>query len=137
MTTGRIGLAIAAVLSLLTPAGAEPPPTLKPSDVSAFIGTWPILMTNPDGALETIRVWDDKGVVAASAQAGRFPATKATGIMKDGDMLVLTLSRFENGKPIWAVIALTLDGDTMKMAQMLEQSQTIKRGTGKRVDEPR
>ena len=36
----------------------------------------------------------------------------------------------ENGAPIWAVISLTLDGGTMRMAQMLERSQTIKRGTG-------
>jgi hypothetical protein len=35
-----------------------------------------------------------------------------TGILKDGDVLVLTLTRFENGKPDRAVIALTLDGDT-------------------------
>jgi hypothetical protein len=137
MMTRAIGLAVAALLYVGTAGGAEQAPSLKPSDVSAFIGTWPLLMTNPDGALETIRVWDDKGVVAASAQSGRFPAVKASGIMKDGDMLVLTLSRFENGRPIWAVIALTLDGETMKMAQMLEQSQTIKRGSGKRADEPR
>jgi hypothetical protein len=38
----------------------------------------------------------------------------------------------ENGVPIWAVISLTLDGDTMEIAQMLERSQTIKRGTGKK-----
>ena len=137
MMRRAIGFALAALLYVATPAGAQQPPALKPSDVSAFLGTWPLLMTNPEGALETIRVWDDKGVVAASAQAGRFPAVKANGILKDGDMLVLTLSRFENGKPIWAVIALTLDGDTMKMAQMLEQSQTIKRGSGKRAAEPR
>jgi hypothetical protein len=47
-------------------------------------------------------------------------------------MLVLTLTRFENGKPIRAVISLTLNGDTMKMAQMLEFSETIKRGSGKK-----
>ena len=137
MTTRAVGLAIAVLLYVVTPTGAEQAPSLKPSDVTAFLGTWPLLMTNPDGALETIRIWEDNGLVAASAQAGRFPAVKASGIMKDGDMLVLSLSRFENGKPIWAVIALTLDGETMKMAQMLEQSQTIKRGSGKRAAEAR
>jgi hypothetical protein len=61
-----------------------------------------------------------------------------TGIVKDGNMLVLTISRdgpqpvLENGVPIWAVYALTLDGDTMKVALMLEPSQTIKRGLGKK-----
>ena len=34
-----------------------------------------------------------------------------------------------------AVIALTVDGNTMSMAQMLEFSQTIKRGAGKRADQ--
>ena len=45
----------------------------------------------------------------------------------------LTATRFENGKPDRAVIALTLDGDTMNMGQMLEFSQTIKHGTGKKA----
>ena len=38
----------------------------------------------------------------------------------------------ENGRPIWAVVSAVVDGDTMKVAQMLERSQTIKRGTGSR-----
>ena len=52
-------------------------------------------------------------------------------------MLVCTTRRLENGKPIWVIIALTLDGETMNMAQMLELSQTIKRGSGKKADQPR
>jgi hypothetical protein len=55
-----------------------------------------------------------------------------TGIVKDGDLLVFTTKRLENGAPIWVVMSLTLNGDTMTLAQMLEQSQTIKRGTGKK-----
>jgi hypothetical protein len=54
-------------------------------------------------------------------------------------MLVLTLSHNakphpmqENGMPIWVVVSAVVDGDTMKVAQMLERSQTIKRGAGKR-----
>jgi len=53
-------------------------------------------------------------------------------------MLLLTLSNdarppiMENGVPLLVVILLTLDGDTMSMAQMLEHSETIKRGTGKK-----
>ena len=74
------------------------------------------------------------GVVHATVQSGRFPPIRVTGIMmKDADMLVLTLTRFENGKNDRAVIALTLDGETMSMAQMLEFSQTIKRGSGRRT----
>ena len=51
-------------------------------------------------------------------------------------MVVLATTLRENGAPIWAVIALTLDGQTMNMAQMLERSQTIKRGAGHRQAEP-
>ena len=40
----------------------------------------------------------------------------------------------ENGAPIWAVISLTRDGD-MEMAQMLERSQTVKRGRGKKLSD--
>jgi hypothetical protein len=55
-----------------------------------------------------------------------------SGILYDGDVLVLTVRRFENGMPIRAVVSLTPDGQTMNMAQMLENSQTIKRGSGKK-----
>lgn len=106
-----------------------PPAT---AEVSAFIGVWVLTMTNPEGAQETIRISNKNGTVAASVQSGRFPPIDASGILKDGDMLVLTVSRFENGKPVRAVISLTLDGETMNMAQMLEFSQTIKRGSGRK-----
>jgi hypothetical protein len=92
-------------------------------------------MTNPAGATETVRIWDEKGALAASVQAGRFPPINASGVFKDSDMLLLSLTRFENGKPIRAVVALTVEGDAMKMAQMLELSETIKRGTGKKQRE--
>jgi hypothetical protein len=61
-----------------------------------------------------------------------------TGILKDGDMLVLTINRDapwamrENGVSIWSVMSLTLDGDSMKVALTLEPSRTIKRGTAKK-----
>jgi len=96
------------------------------------MGTWAFTMTNPQGAHETVRISDKSGIVAASVQSGRMPPTDVSGILKDGDMLVLTVTRFENGKPDRAVISLTLDGETMNMAQMLEFSQTIKRGSGKK-----
>jgi hypothetical protein len=38
----------------------------------------------------------------------------------------------ENGAPIWATFTLTLDGDSLKLAQTLERSETIKRGVGRR-----
>ena len=132
----RLGLGVVASLLIVGPVAGQTP-TINSSQASAFMGTWPLTMTNPAGAHEAVRIWDEKGVVKASVQAERFPAIAATGIMKDGDVLVLTLTRFENGKPDRAVIALTLDGDTMNMAQMLEFSPDIKRGSGKRADQVR
>jgi hypothetical protein len=129
-------LAVLVVLSLGGAAAGAQTPNVDSSKVAAFMGTWPLTMTNPAGANETVRIWDENGAVKASVQAGRFPAIAASGILKDADVLVLTLTRFENGKPIRAVVALTLEGDTMKMAQMLEQSETIKRGSGKKADQP-
>lgn len=120
------------VLLLAGPAADGQRSAPSSTDASAFMGTWVLKMTNPPGAQETVRIWDENGTAAASVQAGRFPPITVSGMLKDGDMLVLSLTRFENGKPIWAIIALTLDVDTMKMAQMLESSQTIKRGSGKK-----
>jgi hypothetical protein len=91
-----------------------------------------ISMTNPAGAQETVKIFEKDGIIAASVQLGKFPPSEVTGIVKDGDMLVFSTTRRENGQPIWVVMSLTLDGDTMKLAQMLEMSQTIKRGTGKK-----
>ena len=67
---------------------------------------------------QILRVWNRDGALAASVQTGTAPAVEVAGIIKDRNMLVLTLSNdaqrpfLENGAPIWAVIALTLDGDT-------------------------
>jgi len=113
---------------------------LAPSQATAFIGTWALTMTEPDAfkGSQTVRVWNRNGVLAASVQTGKFPPVDVTGVFRDGDMLVLTISHkaqpqmMENGAPIWAVISLTLEGDTMKTAQMLERSQTIKRGAGQK-----
>ena len=116
--------------ALKAPLGQMSP--INPSQVTSFMGTWVLTMTNPEGARETVRIWNENGAVKASVQSGRYPPINVTGIMKDEDVLVLTLTRFENGQRDRAVIALTLEGDTMKMAQMLEFSQTIKRGSGKK-----
>ncbi len=105
MTAPVPWLPIITLLFCVGPAAGGQAAPLDPSQVSSFMGTWPLLMTNPDGAHETVRIWDENGAVKASVQAGRFPAITATGIMKDGDVLVLTLTRFENGKPDRTVIA--------------------------------
>jgi hypothetical protein len=115
---------------------------LGPNEAKPFLGTWIIEMTEPAAFRGThaVRVWDRGGVVAASLQTNpNNPAIEATGILRDGNMLVLTIGHeakpgplLENGAPIWAVISLSLEGDTLRVAQMLERSQTIKRGSGQR-----
>ncbi len=137
MNLRRIRFVIVSGLCLAWPAAGQSAPAVAPSQAAAFLGTWPLAMTNPAGSRETVRIWAENGVVKASVQAGRFPAIGVSGILEDAGMLVLSLTRFENGKPIRAVIALTVEGDSMSMAQMLEFSQTIKRGSGKRSDEAR
>jgi hypothetical protein len=132
MTAQRLALPLIALFWTggFAPSGQDC--ALSSSRETAFLGTWVIAMTNPAGATETVRISDQNGNLAASVQSERFPPIKVTGLLKDGDMLVLTLTRFENGRPIRAVISLTLDGDTMHLAQMLEFSETIKRGPGKK-----
>jgi hypothetical protein len=102
--------------------------TVKAADARQFIGTWEFTMTNPAGGHETVRVWDNNGVLAATVQAGRFPPIPVSGILKDGDILVLTSTRFENGKPDRSIVAITPKDDGMTFAQMLEFSPDIKRG---------
>ena len=136
MIRSRLWPTVGLVLILVAADGAAQTGAVKPSDVSPFMGTWVLTMTNPEGTEQIVRIWDKKGVVAASLQIAKFPPNDITGILKDGNVLVLTTTLRENGAPIWAVIALTLDGQTMNMAQMLERSQTIKRGVGHRQAEP-
>jgi hypothetical protein len=96
-------------------------------------------MTEPaelKGAQETVRVRDDNGVIAASFQVAKFPPIEVTGVSKDGNMLLISIGHhakppvIENGAPIWVVLSLTPDGNTMKLAQMMERSATVKRGIG-------
>jgi hypothetical protein len=133
---------LAGLLVLITSGANGQSTSLNSAGANAFLGTWDIEMTEPAvfKGTHTVRIWDASGQLAASLQTNvRFPAVEATGIHMDGNMLVLTLGHqakpgplLENGRPIWAVISLVLDGDTMKVAQMMERSQTIKRGEGKR-----
>jgi len=134
MTRQELCSTIAAVLLLAATAAARQSSAPRSSEIAAFMGTWVFTMTNPQGAQETVKIWDKGGAAAATVQAGRFPPLHVAGMLYDGDMFVLTVTRFENGKPIRAVISLTRDGETMKMAQMLEFSETIKRGTGKKQE---
>jgi hypothetical protein len=131
----RLWPAAMVVLLLLTATEARAQHVaVKSAELAAFMGTWTFTMTNPAGSEQTVSIVDKNGAAAASLQIGKLPPTEMTGIFKDGEMLILTATLRENGAPIWAVIALTLDGQTMSMAQMLQRSQTIKRGSGHKVD---
>jgi hypothetical protein len=132
MSVHRMWTPLVVALSLLSSGLSSQGRTPSASEAAAFLGTWVIAMTNPAGATETVRIRDEKGALAASVQAGRFPPITASGVFKDGDVLLLSLTRFENGKPIYAVVALTVKEGVMNMAQMLEFSETIKRGAGKK-----
>src|SRR5262245_50842754 len=62
---------------------------------TGFMGTWAFTMTEPahfKGSQQTVRIWDENGRIAASVQLGKFPVNTVTGVHRDGDMLVLTIS---------------------------------------------
>jgi hypothetical protein len=141
MMAHRRWLPIAALLVFVAPAVSGQGSALTPAQASAFMGTWVFTMTEPahfKGSAQIVRIWDQNGRVAASVQIGKFPAVNVTGIHRDGDMLVLTVRHdaqpaiMENGVPLRVVILLTVDRDEMSMAQLLEHSETIKRGIGKK-----
>ena len=132
MIRRRLSFTVVVLLLLAAAEAAAQSIAVKASDLAPFMGTWVFTMTNPEGTEQTVRIWDKNGIVAATLQIGKFPPNDITGLLKDGDVLVLTTTVRENGAPIWAVVALTLDGRIMSMAQMLQMSQTIKRGTGQK-----
>ena len=129
------------LLVLVTSTASGQATGVPSAQATAFMGTWSFTMTEPPdfkGSTQTIRIRESNEMVAASFQSQIGPEIEVTGIVKDGDMLVLTISNRakmtvrENGAPIWVVISLVRDGETMKVAQMFERSQTIKRGIGQK-----
>jgi hypothetical protein len=62
------------------------------TDARAFVGTWVFSMSNLGGSQQTVRIWEEDGVLKASVQVGKGAPTGVTGIVKDGDMLVLSVS---------------------------------------------
>lgn len=140
LTYRRWGWLTLALLVVTSPANAQGPAVL-PSQAAPFMGTWVFTMTEPPhfkGSMQTVRIWEQDGRIAATLQVGTFPANTVTGMFRDSDMLVLTISHDapapirENGVALRAVIMLTPDGDGMRMAQLLDASETIKRGLGKK-----
>jgi hypothetical protein len=139
--TNQRWLPMAGLLVLLAAVASGQGAAVTPQQATPFIGTWVFIMTEPEhfkGSQQTVRIWNQNGRVVASVQIGKFPANNATGVHRDGDMLVLTISLDaqspikENGVSLRAVIMLTPDGDGMRMAQMFDESETIKRGIGKK-----
>jgi hypothetical protein len=127
----RSSLGIAAACLVVGAVALQAQPSgLSPAQVGAFLGTWTFAMTNPPNSEQTVRIVENNGAVTASLQVGKFPPNAVTGMVKDGDLLVLTTTVRENGVPIYSVVALKREGDRMNMAQLLENSQTVKRGTG-------
>lgn len=137
----RLVTGLAALLLFVNPAAGQPRSAVTPAEATPFMGTWALEITEAMSSTQTVKIWERDGAVAASVEGDKSPAIEATGIVKDGNLLVLTIGRdgprpvLENGVPIWAVYALTLDGDRMKVSLMLEPSRTIKRGTGKKLME--
>jgi hypothetical protein len=141
MTMHRRWLMIPAVVLFMASATSAQGPTVTPAQAAPFMGTWVFAMTAPPhfkAIVQTVRVWNENGSIAASFQVDQFPPLKMTGASRDGDMLILTLSLDaerplrENGVPIRTVIMLTPDGGGMRMAQMRDNSQAIERGTAKK-----
>ena len=131
MTMNRRWLMVPAVALFMASATNAQRPTVTPAQAAPFMGTWVFTMTAPPhfkNIVQTVRVWNDNGRIAASFQVDRFPPLNVTGASRDGDMLILR----ENGVPIRTVIMLTPEGGGMRMAQMRDNSQAIERGTGKK-----
>jgi hypothetical protein len=123
---------VVTVLLLAVPAAGGQGSTLASSEARAFIGTWLFAMTEPKGAQETVRIADRAGKIAATVQAQQFPPIEVSDVAKIGEHLILGATRFENGKPIQALVILRLNGETMTMIQELEGSAVTKRGSGKK-----
>jgi len=123
-------------------AAAPQAASTPPSQAAAFLGSWTVTMTAPEemkGDVLTVRIWNKDGRLAASVQTNpNAPASEATGVLSDGNIIIASIGHHaqrpmrENGAPIWATFTLTLDGDSLKLAQTLERSTTIKRGVGRR-----
>ena len=71
MRVYHLWMPVVVTLSLLSAGPSWQAAAPSSTEATAFLGTWVIAMTNPAGATETVRIWEDKGALAASVQAGR------------------------------------------------------------------
>jgi hypothetical protein len=135
-------LTMVGVLTIGVVAATPQASSTPPSQVAAFLGTWTVTMTAPkemEGDVLTVRIGNTDGRLTVSVQtAPNAPASEATSVMSDRNMIVAAIGHHaqrpirENGAPIWAMFTLTLDGDTLMLAQSMERSATIKRGVGRK-----
>jgi hypothetical protein len=87
-------------------------------------------MTNPPNSEQTARIAEKNGVLTASLQVGKFPPNEVTGILKDGDLRVLTTTRSgERRSDLRGGGVETGRGQNEPGADAGEQSDD-KRGTG-------
>ena len=104
METFRRALLVAGFLAIAAAGARGQSAQLNPANAKPFLGVWVIEMTEPAvfKGTHTIRVWDNSGTVAASLQTmPDSPAIEATGIHRDGNMLVLTLNPMPSRALCW------------------------------------
>jgi hypothetical protein len=138
---GQLAVMVGLLTTGVVAATPQAASTLS-SPADAFLGTWTVTMTAPEemkGTVLTVRIWNQDGRLTASVQTNpNAPVSEATGVLSDGNLIVASIGHhaqrpmMENGAPIWATFTLTLDGDSLKLAQTLERSATIKRGVGRK-----
>ena len=128
----RQALWTVAVVVLLAGSAQGQGANLASSEAKEFIGTWVFTMSEPPGAQEIVRIMEKGGRVVASIQAQQFPPLEVSDVAKFGEVLILGATRFENGKPVQALIILRPMGDTMSIIQELEGSTITKRGSGRK-----
>src|SRR5688572_3824297 len=81
METFRRALLVAGLLAIAAPGARGQSTPLNPANAKSFLGVWVIEMTEPAvfKGTHTIRIWDNRGTVAASLQTNpNFPAIEAT-----------------------------------------------------------
>jgi hypothetical protein len=140
MLIQRVSVTALIVMLLMSTARGQGPGVAS-EQAAPFMGTWVFTMTDPahfKGTQQVVRLSDENGRIVASLQVGKFPPSDVTGIYRDGDMLVLTIGLhakrpiMENGAALRTVIALTREGDEMRMAQMFGEGPTVKRGIARK-----
>ena len=91
METFRRALLVAGLLAIAAPGARGQSAPLNPANAKPFLGVWVIEMTEPAvfKGTHTMRLAATR---FAANRTPNFPAIEATGLHRDGNMLVLTLA---------------------------------------------